>query len=154
MESVQPPSEGSCIMIRRVFDDGRISYVVCLAKLSSSSTCLWKPDACLRSGHAWSCFKRAEGLAWVCSVMLGWKKPVFCFFCNHEVKPRPPNSQYFRCVECDCWNRYDKNGGTTGFDNMQRISLTVFRIDFISDERAMYEETLNADAFSKRGQQL
>ncbi|KAJ3551447.1 hypothetical protein NM688_g4696 [Phlebia brevispora] len=55
---------------------------------------------------------------------------VVCFYCNTQVDPRDPRN--FRCLECGCWNRYDKNG------------------EIMSDEPAMHDEKLNVKSFAKR----
>ncbi|KAI0669785.1 Ima1 N-terminal domain-containing protein [Trametes maxima] len=57
---------------------------------------------------------------------------VSCFYCQSAVTPLPRNPRSFRCPQCDCWNRYDKNG------------------EIVSDEPAMHDENLNARSFAKR----
>ncbi|KDQ14437.1 hypothetical protein BOTBODRAFT_32568 [Botryobasidium botryosum FD-172 SS1] len=53
-----------------------------------------------------------------------------CFYCQSESTPVDPRS--FKCLQCDCWNRYDSFG------------------QIISDEAAMHDELLNAESFAKR----
>ncbi|KAI0094799.1 Ima1 N-terminal domain-containing protein [Irpex rosettiformis] len=56
-----------------------------------------------------------------------------CFYCQTLQQPRDPRS--FRCSECSCWNRYDWNG------------------EIVSDDPAMYDESLNTRSFARRGLQ-
>lgn len=54
-----------------------------------------------------------------------------CFYCQSLQQPRDPRS--FKCLECSCWNRYDRNGV------------------IMSDDPAMHDESLNTASFARRG---
>src|SRR5260370_39006254 len=81
-----------------------------------------------------------------------FRSNVHCFYCNQTLSPRPANLRAFLCPHCECWNRYDKNGGRSAqAKHTLNILLNPLCQEIMSDEPAMHEESLNCASFARRG---
>ena len=89
--------------------------------------------------------------ATVTMLMSLFRSKAQCFYCSQTLSSRPANPRAFQCPYCECWNRYDKNGGRSAEVKRNIVVSNLLRQEIVSDEPAMHEESLNCTSFAKRG---